>query len=153
MGMFSFNDKSSLFGINESSFDDDIKLSSDSQRELIENFLYEDAMRLLTEAERKEFCNSSEAAALIQEGAIGKNTIVRLSKEDDLSRRIKVVALQMAREDEDTLWDQLYKNRLREKELLAKIVKKFGPKASKEAVKAQKAYLKLNPLGGYIKKK
>ena len=151
MGIFDTQVKTSLF--NESNFDEDIKLSRDSQREILENFLYEDAMRYLSESERIEFANSSEAAALIEEGAIGKNTVVRLSREDDLSRRIKIVALQMAREDEDVLWDQLAKNRVREKELLGKIVKKYGPKAGKEAKVAQKSYLKLNPLGGFMKKK
>lgn len=108
---------------------------------LVEKFLYDDISRG-TEQQIKEFCNSPEAAALLEKGVFKKPTLMRLGKSDDLKRREKLTAFELAKQDKSPLWDQLVKNRKKEKELIGKIMKKYGPKASKVAKIAQKDYIK-----------
>ena len=91
----------------------------------------------------EEFCAPGGVGeALVEAGKLRKKTLVRLSKKDDLSRRQKLVALNLAKENGDPLWDKLALNRVKERELLAKIVAKYGHKSQKIAVKAQKDFLK-----------
>lgn len=91
----------------------------------------------------EEFCAPGGVGeALVEAGKLRKKTLVRLSKKDDLSRRQKLVALNLAKENNDPLWDKLALNRVKERELLAKIVAKYGHKSQKIAVKAQKDFLK-----------
>lgn len=90
-----------------------------------------------------EFCAPGGVGeTLVAEGKISKKTIVRLSKKDDISRRKKQIALNLARENNDPLWDKLAQNRVKERELIAKIVAKYGNKSQKLAVQAQKDFLK-----------
>ena len=91
----------------------------------------------------EEFCAPGGVGeTLVQEGKLRKKTLVRLSKKDDLTRRQKVIALNLARENNDPLWDKLAQNRVRERELIAKIVAKYGNKSQRLAVKSQKEFLK-----------
>lgn len=95
----------------------------------------------------EEFCAPGGVGeALVQEGKLSKRTIVRLSKKDDLSKRRKMIALNLAKENNDPLWDKLALNRVKERELIAKIMAKYGHKSEKLAVKAQKDFLK----GGHL---
>ena len=91
----------------------------------------------------EEFCAPGGVGeALVEAGKLRKKTLVRLSKKDDLSRRQKIIALNLARENGDPLWDKLALNRVKERELIAKIVAKYGHKSEKLAVKSQKDFLK-----------
>lgn len=91
----------------------------------------------------EEFCAPGGVGeTLVEAGKLRKKTLVRLSKKDDLTRRQKVIALNLAKENNDPLWDKLALNRVKERELLAKIVAKYGNKSQKLAVKAQKDFLK-----------
>lgn len=91
----------------------------------------------------EEFCAPGGVGEqLVAEGKISKKTIVRLSKKDDISRRKKVAAFNLARENNDPLWDKLALNRVKERELIEKIVTKYGNKAQKIAVQSQKDFLK-----------
>ena len=91
----------------------------------------------------EEFCAPGGVGeALVAEGKLYKKTIVRLSKKDDLSKRKKMAALNLAKQNGDPLWDKLAMNRVKERELIAKIMAKYGNKAQKVAVQAQKDFLK-----------
>lgn len=91
----------------------------------------------------EEFCAPGGVGeTLVEAGKLRKKTLVRLSKKDDLTRRQKVIALNLARENNDPLWDKLAQNRVRERELIAKIVAKYGNKSQRLAVKSQKEFLK-----------
>lgn len=107
---------------------------------LVEMFAYDDISRG-TEAQIKEFCESAEAKALLEKGVFKKPTLMRLGKADDLKRRQKLTAFELAKQANDTLWKQLVKNRKKEKELISKIMKKYGNKADKVAKVAQKNYI------------
>lgn len=91
----------------------------------------------------QEFCAPGGVGeTLVAEGKLSKRTIVRLSKKDDLSKRKKLAALNLAKENNDPLWDKLAANRVKERELLEKIMTKYGNKANKVAVQSQKDFLK-----------
>lgn len=91
----------------------------------------------------QEFCAPGGVGeTLVAEGKLSKKTIVRLSKKDDLSKRKKLAALNLAKENNDPLWDKLAANRVKERELLEKIMTKYGNKANKVAVQSQKDFLK-----------
>ena len=94
---------------------------SDSDEE--KNALFEQ-MDVLTEAKK-----------------ISRKTIVRLNKNDDLTRRTGMAALQLAKDNNDTLWKKLVKNRIMERKLLAAIRKKYANKAQLAARKGQRAYV------------
>lgn len=89
----------------------------------------------------KAFTESEECNAMLEKGLIGRRTLVRLDKNDDLSRRKKMAAFQIAKEKGDPLWDKLVKNRVKERDLISKIVAKYGNKAEKAAKIGQKDYL------------
>ena len=91
----------------------------------------------------EEFCASGGVGeTLVQEGKLYKKTIVRLSKKDDLTKRSKIIALNLAKENNDPLWEKLALNRVKERDLLSKIMGKYGHKSQKLAVKSQKDFLK-----------
>ena len=91
----------------------------------------------------EEFCSPGGVGeTLVSECKLSKKTIVRLSKKDDLSKRKKMIALNLAKENNDPLWDKLALNRVKERELIAKIMAKYGNKSQKLAVQAQKDFLK-----------
>ena len=91
----------------------------------------------------QEFCAPGGVGeTLVAEGKLSKKTIVRLSKKDDLSKRKKMIALNLAKQNNDPLWDKLALNRVKERELISKIMTKYGNKSEKLAVKSQKDFLK-----------
>lgn len=109
---------------------------------LVEMFLVDDISRL-NQAQLEEFCAPGGAGeALVEAKVLGKRTLVRLSKTDDLERRRTMTAMHMAKENKDPLFDQLAKNRVKEKELLSKILAKYGNRAERDAKVAQKEYIK-----------
>ena len=109
---------------------------------LVELFLADD-LRKLSGAQLAEFCApGGTGEALTEAKVLGKKTLVRLSKSDDLERRSTMAAMQLAKENKDPLFDKLVANRVKEKELLGKIRAKYGAKATKAAIVAQKEYIK-----------
>ena len=108
--------------------------------ELLEAFIaYE--LSQLTEAQFKAFTESEECQAMLEKRLVGRNTLVRLSKNDDLTRRTKMAAFQIAKEKDDPLWQKLVKNRIKERQLIAAIVKKYGMKGQRAAKVGQRQYL------------
>lgn len=119
--------------------------------ELLESYIYDEISKLSDE-KKKEFVNSEAAQAMLEAGLIGKKTLVKLSKSDDLERRMGMAALQLAKDSNDILFDQLTKVRMKEKELLDKINKKYEVKAAKAAKVGQKEYLKGKIPVGFMRK-
>lgn len=112
-----------------------------SSRRLQEAFLVDDLSRLPSDV-LKEFCESEEAQALVEANVLRKPTLVRLSKKDDLSRRIKIAAIEICKEENPTLWKKLADNRVKEKKLLNQIMTLYKSKAVKRAKEEQKEYIK-----------
>ena len=129
MGMFSYNNSI----ISEKN---DLK----DPNELLGAYII-DEVSMLTDEQKEEFINSETCKALMEARVLKKKTLVRLSKNDDLARRKTMAAFQIAKENKWKEWDLLVKNRIKERELIAKIVQKAGVKADKLAKLGQKNYL------------
>lgn len=122
-----------------------------NQEELLESYIYDEISRLSDE-KRQEFVNSQEAQGMLEAGLISRKTLVRLSKNDDLERRIGMAAIQLSKESDDALYDQLVKVRIKERELLDKINAKYANKATRVAKIGQKDYLKNKMPVAFIRK-
>lgn len=147
MGIFNYvnnSNKSSLFGDGE-----EIKLehtfTDEAEQELREAFIYDEIAGLPQDL-REQFVQGP-GQELCEAGIIGRKTLVRLSKIDDLERRIRMASLQLAKTAKDPLYDQLEKNRIKERMLLNKIDAKYATRASRTAKQGQKQYLKSVPAG------
>lgn len=108
---------------------------------LYEAYTYDDFSRLPSEAVQ-EFANSREAEVLVERQVLKKPTLMRLSKEDDEKRRIKLTCYQLAKEANDPNWVKMIQYRKKWKEYRAKIFTKYGNKATRIAKVAQKNYIK-----------
>lgn len=106
--------------------------------ELLEAFFYDDHYSDSDE-EKQELLESSDV--LLEAKKISRRTIVRLNKNDDLTRRTGMAALQLAKDNNDNLWQKLVKNRIMERKLLAAIKKKYANKAQLVARKTQRDYV------------
>lgn len=113
--------------------------------ELFQAFLLDEIARM-SDSEKAEFINSEACNLLIQEGMLAKRNIMKLTKESDLDRRIKVAALQIAKEKGDRLYDDALKFRALSKQKVATVVKKYRAQAERAAKIGQKAYIKKNPI-------
>lgn len=111
------------------------------QDQLMETYIYDELSRLSDE-KRKEFIQSEACQTMINEGLVSRRTIVRLSKNDDLERRITMAAMAIAKQKNDPLYYKLAKNRVKERELLGKIRTKYGSKGERVAKVGQKKFLK-----------
>lgn len=108
---------------------------------IIEAFIVDEVSQLPDE-KIQEFCQPGGVGEqLVQEGRLKNKTFVRLSKKDDLTRRTKMGALLLAKEKNDPLYKKLVINRAKKKELVAKIMQKYGHKGEKVARQAQSAYM------------
>ena len=106
--------------------------------ELQEAFFYDDHYSDSDEEKRELL----ENADVLQEAKkISRKTIVRLNKNDDLTRRTGMAALQLAKDNNDNLWKKLVKNRIQERKLLAAIKKKYANKAMTVARQGQRMYV------------
>jgi hypothetical protein len=110
-------------------------------QELEEQFLIEECSHF-NEAQIKMFLESDLCTALLEAGKFRKKTLVRLSGQADLDRRNKLAAMQLAKENNDPLFEKLALNRVKERELLGKIVQKYGNKGARIAKASQRDYIK-----------
>ena len=108
---------------------------------LEEQFLIEECTRM-SESELKEFLESDLCEELVTEGKMRKNTIVLLSGRADMDRRTKMAALQFAKENNDPLWGEIKKLRIKERAKIQKIMQKYGHKAHKKAKSSQKDWIR-----------
>lgn len=107
----------------------------------------------MSQEDRNAIFESDGYQLLEQRGLIGKKTRVTLNKDDDLSRRETMAAMQLAKEADDVLFGKLALNRVKEKQLINAIKTKYGTKAKRAAVIGQKDYIKTLRNGGTITKK
>ena len=121
----------------------------DSVNAVTESMIYADLVQLPQE-EIKEFCESAEAQALMEKAVLNKKTLVRLSKKDDLARRVKQAAYQIAREKKDPLWVKLVKTQMMKRKLVAAIMKKYQNPAPRLARASQVEYKKKKKNSKYI---
>ena len=108
---------------------------------ILELFTLDDVMRGTSE-EIHKFCESEEAQILVEKQVLNKASLYRLSKKDDLTRRIKLISYQLAKNAKDPLWSKLVKYQKLKKEFAQKILTKYGRKAERIAKIAQRSYLK-----------
>lgn len=108
---------------------------------LVETFYYDDLHRLSSD-QIHEFCESEQAQALVERAVLRKPTLMRLSKEDDEKRRIKLACYQLAKDAKDPNWDKMLKYRALWKKYRALIFKKYAARATRIARIAQKNYIK-----------
>jgi hypothetical protein len=101
-----------------------------------------DELSFLTDDQKEEFAVSEVCTELIEEGLLKRQSVVRLTRNDDLSRRMKLAAFQLAKERQDPLWSMLVKNRVKERALIGKIMQKYRGQAGKAAKVSQKTYIK-----------
>lgn len=113
--------------------------------ELLEAYIYDEVSALSDEG-KKAFIESEECRILEAKKLINRKTIVRLNKNDDVSRRTTMAAMQLAREKGDVMWDKLVKVRILERKYLRGIEAKYGSRAQRVAKMGQRDYLK-NKMG------
>jgi hypothetical protein len=125
-------------------FDNDQACGVQDATALFESFFI-DYVNHMDDEERKQYLESEEVNALVEANAIGRRTIVRLSKQDDYNRRITLAAMQKAKEQNSADWKRLKKAHELKKLAIANIVKRYGNNVKRDVVKAQKAIMKTNP--------
>lgn len=111
---------------------------------LLETYLV-DLISHMSDEQRKVYYESDEFQNLLEAGVAGRRSIVRMNKQDDLTRRINLASVQMAKEKGDANWDALRRNRIEERRLLDRIYKKYGNKVRRDAIQSQKNLIKLSP--------
>ena len=144
MGIYSNKPLNQVETIEEAA--DGIDLSS-----LEEAYIYEELSHL-TDEEKKAFLKSEECKVMVEKALIGRKTLVRVDKDDDLTRRAKMAAFEMAKQKGDPLWDKLALNRVKERDLISKIMKKYGGKAQRVARIGQREHLKKKMPSTFMRK-
>jgi len=138
------------FFVNENVIENDILIDEEFDMDAYnETCLYMELASLPYE-DRKAIVESEEAAVLEAKGMIGRKTLIRLNKNDDVSRRTSAAAYQMAKDANDPLWKKLMFHMAKKNEFKEKILKKYNAKATRVAKQSQKDYLK-NPASKLLK--
>lgn len=111
---------------------------------LIEAFLIDDLTHNYGQEAIEEFCAPGGVGEALVEAKVlsTQKTVNRISKKDDLTRRYVITAINMARQKKDPLYAKLVKYQLLRKQARKKIVEKYGSRAKKAALKAQREYIK-----------
>ena len=111
----------------------------------LQGYLFEAACLGMPEGARHEYLESAEVQQAVNEGSLDRKSIMYLNKQDDLTRRVKLACLAKAKEENSPEWKQLRKVQAKRKELLSKIAVKYTPRVQQNAIKAQRAMLKVTP--------
>lgn len=114
------------------------------QDALLENMLI-DQMNRMTDEEFQVYTESADFQNLVEAGVLGRRSVVKMTRKDDLNRRIHLASIQMAREQGDADWEALRKNRVNERRLLKKIYTKYSNRVRRDAMQSQKRLIKLTP--------
>ena len=114
------------------------------QDALLENMLI-DQMNRMTDEEFQAYTESADFQNLVEAGVLGRRSVVKMTRKDDLNRRIHLASIQMAREQGDADWEALRKNRVNERRLLKKIYTKYPNRVRRDAMQSQKRLIKLTP--------
>ena len=102
-------------------------------------------MNRMTDEEFQAYTESADFQNLVEAGVLGRRSVVKMTRKDDLNRRIHLASIQMAREQGDADWEALRKNRVNERRLLKKIYTKYSNRVRRDAMQSQKRLIKLTP--------
>ena len=111
---------------------------------LVETFVV-DAVSRMDDDTRKAFMESESFKQMCEAGLLEARSIMRLNQEDDFTRRVKVAAIAKAHANNDALEIALRKNRVKEKQLLDKIYKKYSMQVKRDVMAAQRKMKQINP--------
>lgn|SRR5574344_61293 len=135
----------SLYGhrqlLNESTSTPEEKVEKIDMKPFLELFIYDEAMRG-TDDDRKALMESQYAQVLTEKQVLNKSTLMRLSKEDDATRRMKLIAYKLASDHNDSDWKKMVLYRKLWKKFRGKVLRKYGNKAKRIAAQAQREYIK-----------
>jgi len=135
---------------NSQAIDENMSLSEEGWKELNESY-YCNELCHLTQGRIEQFLESTECQLMLEKSLIGKKTMIKLSKMDDLERRIGMAAIQLAKEHNDPLYEKLKLNRIKERQLLGAINKRYVNPASKVAKVQQKEHIQNKIPIGYAR--
>lgn len=87
--------------------------------------------------------------ALLESGLINKISIFKLTKDSDLERRNSQAVMALARQSNDNLYKR-YTQLVQQKNALKdQLMRRYGAKAALISKKAQREYIKANPITNY----
>ena len=118
---------------------------------VMEAFFYDDLSRM-SDTALKNFMESDQCKALQEKTAFAKPTLMRLGKDADKLRRIRLMCYTLAKNNKDQNWVKCQKYRALWKKYRAAIFKKYGNAATRLATIAQKNYIK-KVQGGKVEEK
>lgn len=124
------------------SYEPTIKNSIRDTAEFERRMIATEAYSLQGEALKEFVAPGGLGEQLVTEAKLNKKTLVRLSKQDDLHRRAKTIAYQLAREAGDPDMKKFDEYRAKALTHEKAVEKKFGIKAMALAKQQQKDYLK-----------
>lgn len=126
-------------GITGATMDESLKHPS----ELMESFIIDELTYCPPELLREFVEPGGVADQLVTEGKLrSKNTIVKMSKQGDLDKRIVITAMQLAKDNHDPNWKKLVKAQQMKNKAKAAILKRWSTKAAPVAKKSQKEFLR-----------
>lgn len=131
----------SLYGHNQLSNFNDTEFEDQAVKDLVETYFVDDISRMNSE-QIKEFCTSDQAQVLVEKSVLQKPTLMRLSKEDDEKRRIKLACFYIAKAKKDPNYDKMVKFHGLWKKYRGMVFKKYYVSATRIAKKAQREYIK-----------
>jgi len=139
--------------VNESYYDDNTYLEGrpfDGRETIVDEEAFIEAaiiqqVESMNDPQRKAYLESDEFKALVEAGVVGRRAIVRLNRAADLDRRMHLLCLQVAKENNDADWEALRRNRIKERQLLNKLYKKYGERVRRQATTSQKRLIKISP--------
>jgi hypothetical protein len=131
-----------LFNEHNMIDDAEFTFNDDDAMRLAEAFFYMEVAGMPQHLRESLLGNEDIMDCLTEGGLVGKHTVIRLNKLNDMDRRITMAAMNIARDKNDPLFEKLRINRVKERELLSKIRKKYSTPATKQAKQAQKIYIK-----------
>ena len=108
---------------------------------VMEMFLVDDILRMPSKNIRN-FCESEEAKILVEKAVLRKPTLIRLGKDADKNRRVKLIAYKLAKEANSPHYRKLKDYTAKRKTEINAIMKQYGHKAEKMAQIAQREYIK-----------
>lgn len=139
MGVFSY-------GKSHQVVDEDLEITEEQMQDVVDELksimLAEDIAYGMSDDERKAFLESEEFEVLTESKKFKKKTLVRLNRQDDLTRRADQAAIVIAGQKKDRLFDLLALNRQKERKLRQLIFKKYKVQALKAAKTSQRDYIK-----------
>jgi hypothetical protein len=129
------------YNLDENAFDEMDNISEEAMDTYV-NLIAYDNITNVDEAQIKEFCNGPVGQALLEKSVLNKGTMMRLSKQDDKNRRVKLFVYQLASEKKDKDYIKMKAYRAKWKACRAKLMQKYGRKATMLAQKSQQEYIK-----------